>query len=558
MEPEFDAIVVGSGMSGGWAAKELTERGLKTLVIERGRHIEHGADYTDFDAPWELPFLNRIPEDEQSLYPFASQATKHFRMKAGDHPYSTPEDRPFRWFRGYHLGGRSLMWARQSYRMSDIDFEANKKDGYGVDWPIRYQDIAPWYDHVERFAGISGQAEGLEQLPDGVFQPAMELNCLEQEMKKRLEAAYPTRKLTIGRCAHITEATEEQLDLGRGNCQYRSYCSRGCSFGSYFSSLSATLPAARLTENLTIVTDAIGHSVIYDPETNRATGVRIIDSNTKEGRIYTGRVVFLCASAIGSAQIMLNSMSDAFPTGIANSSDMVGRNLMDHVSGMGAGGSFDGFEDMYYSGRRPNGFYIPRYRNVTEEAPDFVRGYGFQGGCQRGSWERGRGMAGIGADFKHALRTPSGWSVWLSGFGEMLPNPENRVTLHPTKTDQWGMAQVHIDCTLGENDKKLARQANLDAVAMLEAAGFKNVSARGEEPFAPGSAIHEMGTVRMGHDPKTSVLNKYNQAHDVPNLFVTDGACMTSTACQNPSLTYMAMSARAAHHAAEFLKAGAI
>lgn len=554
---DFDAIVVGSGMSGGWVAKELCERGLKTLVIERGRHVEHGEDYTDFETPWTLPLLNRVPQDELVEYGgYVSQATKHFRLKESEHPYSTPDDRPFRWVRGYHLGGRSLMWSRQSYRMSEMDFEANKADGHGVDWPIRYADLAPWYDHVERFAGVSGQAEGLEQLPDSIFQPAMEMNCVEKDMKARLEAAFPTRTMTIGRCAHLTAPTEEQAALGRGPCQYRNYCSRGCSFGAYFSSLSATLPAAERTGNLTIVTDSIAHSVIEDEETGRATGVRVIDAHTREGRIHTGRIVFLCASTLGTAQILLNSPSRRTPNGLANSSGQVGRNLMDHVSGMGASGTISTHRDKYYYGRRPNGFYIPRYRNVTEPA-DFVRGYGFQGGAQRGGWNRS-GSAGIGADYKNSMRQPGGWSVWLSGFGEMLPREDNRVTLHPNKVDRWGIPLLHIDCTYGENELKLARQANLDAVAMLEAAGFENVRARGEGPFAPGAAVHEMGTARMGRDPATSVLNGFNQAHDVPNLFISDGACMTSSACQNPSLTYMALSARAAHHAAEFLKEGKI
>jgi len=559
MTADFDAIVVGSGMSGGWAAKELAERGLKTLVIERGRHIEHGTDYTDFKAPWELPNLDAVPEREQVHYGgrVIAASTAHFRIKEDEHPYSVAEGKPFRWFRGYHLGGRSLMWARQSYRMSEMDFEANKKDGYGNDWPIRYDDLAPWYDHVERFAGISGQAEGLPQLPDGQFQPPMELNCVEEVFRDRLQEAYPTRRLTIGRCAHLTQPTEEQQALGRGACQSRSLCPRGCSYGAYFSSLSATLPAARKTGNLTIVTDAIGHSVVYDEATGKVSGVRVVDAITREHTVYTGRIIFLCASAIGSAQIMLNSCSEAFPTGIANSSDMLGRNLMDHVSGLGANGYLPGYTDQYYKGRRPTGFYIPRFRNVTEDA-DFVRGYGFQGGASRGDWRRGGGQVGIGAELKQDLRTPGGWSVWLAGFGEMLPNPDNRVTLHPNKVDKWGIPLLHIDCAYGENDLKMARQANKDAVDMLKAAGFLGVRERGDEPHEPGRAIHEMGTVGMGRDPRTSVLNGFNQAHDVPNLFVSDGACMASTACQNPSLTYMAISARAAHFAAEFLKEGKI
>lgn len=560
---DFDAIVVGSGMSGGWAAKELCERGLKTLVIERGRRIDHPSDYRDSLAPWETPNRGRINEEEADRkYSVGgraggvSYANQIFRLVEPDHPYLTPQDKPFRWVRGYHLGGRSLMWARQSYRWSDIDFGANARDGHGIDWPIRYADLAPWYDHVERFAGVSGSRDGLAQLPDGQFQPAMELNVVEREFKRRLEGRFPTRRLIHGRCANLTAATEEQQALGRTTCQFRAACSNGCSFGAYFSSLSATLPAAERTGNLTIVTDAIAHSLIYDPATGRASGVRVTDANTRRGGTYEARVVFLCASALGSAQIMLNSTSEHFPTGIANRSDQLGRNLMDHVSGMGASGRWPGHEDRYYAGRRPNGFYIPRFRNVTEPTGEFVRGYGFQGGAQRLSWDRGAWTPGVGAELKQALRTPGPWGVWLSGFGEMLPNPNNRVTLHRSRKDRWGIPLLHIDCAHGENDLKLAARANRDAVEMLEAAGFVDVGTSGAEPSSPGWSIHEMGTARMGRDPSTSVLNGWNQAHDVANLFVTDGACMASTACQNPSLTYMAITARAANHAADLMQEG--
>ena len=561
---QFDAIVVGSGMSGGWAAKELAERGLKTLVIERGRHMEHGADYTDGLAPWELDNLGMVAEEEiaedyriqAQCYAFTT-ATKHLWVKDSEHPYTYPEDKPFMWIRGYHLGGRSIMWARQSYRLSEMDFESNLKDGHGVDWPIRYADMAPWYDHVETFAGISGSKEGLEQLPDGKFLPPMAMTPVELEFKRKLEAAYPTRKLIIGRCAHLTEAQPHHEELGRTACQYRSLCERGCSYGAYFSSLSATLPAAQRTGNLTIVTDAIAHSVVYDEKTGKASGVRVIDANTKEGRTYEGKVVFLCASAIPTAQILLNSKSEAFPNGIANRSDAVGRYLVDHLSGMGAGGTYPGFEDVYHSGRRPNGFYIPRYRNVTEPGEGFTRGYGFQGGATRDNWRRGIWQKGVGAELKQKLRKPGPWKLHVSGFGEMLPRPDNRVTLHPTRTDKWGMPIPHIECSLGDNDRKLIRQVGEDAKAMLEMAGCTDITVR-KHYGGVGLGIHEMGTARMGRDPKTSVLNQYNQAHDVPNLFVTDGACMTSGGCQNPSLTYMAMSARGAHYAAEFLKAGTI
>ena len=556
----FDAIVVGSGMSGGWAAKELTEKGLKTLVIERGHHIEHGADYKDSLAPWELENFGMVPEEEaeehysiqRQCYAF-STANQHFWVKDSEHPYSVEPGKPFMWIRGYHLGGRSLMWARQSYRMSQMDFEANAKDGHGSDWPVRYEDMAPWYDHVEKFAGISGSKENLPQLPDGHFLPPMELTLAERDFKAKLEAAWPTRKLIIGRAAHLTEARPEHEELGRIVCQYRSLCERGCSFGSYFSSLSATLPAAERTGNLTVVTDSIVHSVIYDPKTGKASGVRVIDAKTKEGRTYEGKVVFLCASAIPTAQIMLNSKSEAFPNGIANKSDAVGRYLMDHLSGLGAGGTYPGFEARYHAGRRPNGFYIPRYRNVSEPGEGFHRGYGFQGGVMRDNWRRGLGRPGVGAEFKHSMRAPGPWRIGMGGFGEMLPRADNRVTLHKTRVDKWGMPIVHIDCSLGPNEKKMIAQLQADQKEILERAGCTDIHV-GKHYGGLGLGIHEMGTAHMGKDPTKSVLNKYNQTHDVPNLFVTDGACMASGGCQNPSLSYMAMSARGAHYAAEFLR----
>lgn len=561
---DFDAIVVGSGMSGGWAAKELCEAGLKTLVLERGKHVEHQTDYSDGLSPWELDNYGLMSERTwEADYPIQSKCyafntgNKDWWVNDHDHPYTFPAERPFYWLRGYHLGGRSLMWARQSYRMSEIDFEANKKDGHGVDWPIRYADMAPWYDKVETFAGISGNSDKLEQLPDGdKFLPAMALTPPEEEFGRKLEAKYPTRRFITGRCAHLTQPTAEHEALGRTACQYRSMCERGCSYGAYFSSLSATLPAARNTGNLTIVTDAIVDSIEYDPKTGKASGVRVIDRNTKAGRVYRGRVIFLCASTLGTAAIMLNSRSEAFPTGIANRSDQVGRNVMDHLSGMGGGGTYPGFEQFYHHGRRPNGFYIPRYRNVTEEA-GFVRGYGFQGRAMRESWNRGTWGPGVGAELKARLRTPGAWNMGLSGFGEMLPYEHNRITLSDTAKDKWGIPVPHIDVTLGKNELAMIAQVQKDTREMLEMAGCTNIQLRNHYG-GTGLGIHEMGTARMGHDPGTSVVNKHNQAHDVPNLFVTDGACMASGGCQNPSLTYMAMSARGAHFAAEFLKAGKI
>ena len=560
----FDAIVIGSGMSGGIAAKELCERGLKTLILERGRKLEHGASYTDWMQPWEIPNANMVPEEEvardyaiqANCYAF-NETTKQYWVKDSEHPYSTPDDKPFHWIRGYHLGGRSIMWGRQSYRMSPMDFEANAKDGHGSDWPIRYDDLAPWYDHVEKFIGVAGSKEGLPQLPDGEFLPAFGLNDGELLFKQAVETKFPGRKVISGRVANLSKAQPQHEELGRTSCQNRSFCERGCTYGAYHSSLSSSLPAAERTGNLTIVTDAIVHSIVYDPKTGKATGVRVIDANTKEHRTYEAKVIFGCASAIGTTQILLNSKSDANPNGLANSSDMVGRNLMDHLYALSVAGMLPNGPNTYYKGRRPTGLYIPRFRNVNEPG-DFLRGYGYQGGVSRMGWRNAAlGRPGLGAELKERTEKIGPWFIYISGFGEMLPNPDNRVTLHRTRTDKWGIPIVHIDCDIGENERKMAKQIIDDGKAMVEAAGGVIMSA-GSTPGTPGLGIHEMGTACMGKDPKKSVLNKYNQAHDVRNLFITDGSAMASSGCQNPSLTYMALSARAAHHAVEFLKAGTI
>lgn len=561
----FDAIVIGSGMSGGIAAKELCERGLKTLIIERGRKLEHGASYTDWMQPWEVPNANMVPEEEAARdYPIQglcyafNETTKQYWVKDSEHPYSFPEDKPFHWIRGYHLGGRSLMWGRQSYRMSAMDFEANAKDGHGSDWPIRYDDIAPWYDHIEKFIGVAGSKEGLPQLPDGEFLPEFALNDAEKMFKAAVESKFPGRKVISGRVANLSKAQPHHEELGRTSCQNRSICERGCTYGAYHSSLSSSLPAAERTGNLTIVTDAIVHSIVHDPKTGKATGVRVIDSNTKEHRTYEAKVIFGCASTINTTQILLNSKSDANPNGLANSSDMVGRNLMDHLYSLSVAGIVPKGPDTYYHGRRPTGLYIPRFRNVTEEGDGFVRGYGYQGAVSRMGWRNAAlAMPGLGAPLKERTRKIGPWLLYISGFGEMLPNPDNRVTLHKTRTDKWGIPIVHIECEIGENERKMTKQIIDDGKAMVQAAGGV-VMSTGTTPAAPGLGIHEMGTACMGKDPKTSVLNKYNQAHDVKNLFITDGSAMSSSGCQNPSLTYMALSARAAHHAVEFLKAGTI
>jgi choline dehydrogenase-like flavoprotein len=559
----FDAIVIGSGMSGGIAAKELTERGLKVLVLERGRHIEHVADYQDSQQPWELPNNNKIPEDElardyavQRQCYAVNAATKQFWVKDSEHPYTTPEGKPFAWIRGYHLGGRSIMWGRQSYRLSPQDFEANAKDGFGCDWPIRYDDLAPWYDHVEKFVGVAGSKEGLPQLPDGEFIPPFEMNDGEKLFKAAVEAKFPGRKVIIGRNANLSVPQPQHEELGRSACQNRSICERGCSYGANYSSLSGALPAAKRTGNLTVVTDAVVHSLVQDPATGRITAVKVIDANTMQGKTYEARLFFLNASAIPSAQILLNSRSEANPRGLCNKSDQVGRNLMDHMYALTTAGIMPQYPaDSYYYGRRPTGIYIPRFRNVTEEADGYVRGYGYQGGVMRQGGKPGAATPGIGQEIKERGRKFGPWLTFISGFGEMLPNPDNRVTLNETQKDKWGMPVLHIDCAQGPNEARMAKQILTDGKAMIEAAGGMVVS-QADRPGPPGLGIHEMGTARMGRDPLTSVFGAFNQAHEAANLFCTDGAAMASSGCQNPSLTYMALTARAADHAVKLLKEG--
>lgn len=559
----FDAIVIGSGMSGGMSAKELCERGLKVLVLERGRKLIHGESYTDGLRPWEVPLAGMVPEEELALHyriqkgSFMTGPTKQYWVKDDVNVYN--QVKPFDWIRGYHLGGRSIMWGRQSYRLSDIDFGANAKDGHGSPWPIGYDDLAPYYSHVEKFIGVSGSKEGLPQLPDGEFLPEFGLNDGELMFKAAVEKAFPGRKVIPGRTANLSKAQPQHLELGRMDCQARSLCDRGCSYGAYHSSLSSSLPAAERTGNLTIVTDAIVHSIVTDPKTGKATGVRVIDQNTKVGKTYEAKLVFLNASAIASAQILLNSASEANPRGLANGSDMVGRYLMDHLFAMSVAGILpNGPKDSFYHGRRPTGLYIPRFRNVTEDGEGFVRGYGYQGGVTRMGWRNAAlGLPGIGVAIKERTRKLGPWFGYISGFGEMLPNRDNRVTLSKTQKDQWGIPLVEVTCEHGPNEAAMAAQVIKDGKAMIQAAGGIVVAAA-DAPGTPGLAIHEMGTACMGSDPKTSVLNKYNQAHEVSNLFCTDGAAMASSGCQNPSLTYMALSARAADNAVKMLKEGAI
>lgn len=555
----YDAIVVGSGISGGWAAKELTEKGLKTLLLERGRNIEHVKDYTTaMKAPWEFKHRGRITNEMRRTHPVQSRDYPYsefnpdFWVNDLENPYI--ETKRFDWFRGYHVGGRSLMWGRQSYRWSDLDFEANLRDGVGVDWPIRYKDLAPWYDYVESFAGISGNRDGLPQLPDGKFLPPMEMNCVEKVVAQRINEKYKNtpRRMIIGRCANLTVPHN-----GRGSCQYRNLCSRGCPYGAYFSTQSATLPAAMATGNLTLRPYSIVTEVIYDKDKKRATGVRVLDAETLQTYEFYARIIFLNASTLGTTWILLHSTSDAFPNGLGNTSGQVGHNLMDHHFRCGASGEMEGFEDQYYFGRRANGIYIPRFRNLGKEKRDYIRGFGYQGGASREGWQRGVAEMGFGADFKEEISRPGVWTMGLGGFGETLPYYENKVTLDYSKKDKWGLPVLNIDCEFRENEKKMRQDMMNDAAEMLEAAGCKNVKTFDAGSW-PGMAIHEMGTARMGRDPKTSVLNAFNQMHDVKNVFITDGSCMASTACQNPSLTYMALTARAADYAVRELKKGNI
>jgi choline dehydrogenase-like flavoprotein len=551
----YDAIVVGTGVSGGWAAKELTEKGLKTLVLERGRMVRHGEYPTATLDPWQMPYagrpsmkdLERQPVQDRTGYT-VTQATKHWFVDDIDNPYT--EIKRFDWMRGYHVGGRSLMWGRQSYRWSPMDFEANVKDGHGVDWPLRYDDLAPWYDHVESFIGVSGQAEGLPQLPDGKFQPPMELNCVERHLQKVLAEKFG-RKLTIGRVANMTALLPHSPQ--RGICQSRNQCIRGCPFGAYFSSNSSTLPAAEQTGNMTLRPNSIVYELIYDEKQNRATGVRVLDAETNQQTEFFAKIIFLCASTFGSTFIMMNSVSSRFPNGFGNDSGELGCNIMDHHLAAGAGAYVDGFEDGYYQGRRPNGIYIPRYRNIGKDKRDYVRGFGYQGGASRAGWTDYLKKEVFGAELKTQAATPGPWQFGLGGFGEMLPLHENCVTMDRTRKDKWGLPVLAFDAVIRDNELKMRKDMVNDAAEMLEAAGYSKIRTRDGE-FGVGLGIHEMGTARMGRDPKTSVLNAWNQVHACKNVFVTDGSCMTSAACVNPSLTYMAITARAVNHAVDELK----
>jgi len=546
---EYDAIVVGSGISGGWAAKELTEKGLRVLLLERGRNVEHVKDYVNATkGPWEYPHRGGRTRAMEEAYPVLKRDyplnEKNLDYWASDKDSPYTEVKRFDWYRGYQVGGRSLMWGRQSYRWSEFDFEANARDGIATDWPIRYKDIAPWYDLVEKHAGIAGSLEGLPQLPDGQFQPAMPLNCVEEMVAEKLKGQFGGRRRLIpGRTANLTQPLP-----GRSPCQYRDACWLGCPYGAYFSTQSSTLPAAVKTGRLTLKPFSIVSEVLYDKDRKRATGVRVLDATNNQTTDYSAKIVFLCASALNSTWLLLRSATDVWPGGLGSSSGQLGHNLMDHHFRVGASGKVEGMTDKYMYGRRPTGFYIPRYRNLFGDKRPYLRGFGYQGGADRQGWSRAVAELGVGGQFKDAMSLPGGWEIGATAFGEMLPNPNNKISLDETKKDKWGLPVLKIDCATGENERLMRRDMKDDMAEMLEACGVKEVDTYDAEYF-PGMGIHEMGTARMGTSAKNSVLNKHNQVWDAPNVFVTDGSCMVSAACQNPSLTYMALTARAADYA---------
>jgi choline dehydrogenase-like flavoprotein len=552
----YDAIVVGSGISGGWAAKELTEKGLKVLMLERGSHHEHIKDYkTATKDPWEMEHRGRTTPEQKKKYPVvhrgwaAQEAVMDAWANEEDCPYT--EVKPFTWWRSYRMGGRSILWGRQSYRWSDMDFEANAKDGIAIDWPIRYKDIAPWYDHVEKFAGISGSVEGLSHLPDGKFLPPFDLNFVEKDVAARIKEKYKgNRHMIIGRVANLTAPIP-----GRTQCQFRNRCWEGCPFGGYFSTQSSTLPAAMATGKLTVRPFSIVTKIIYDKDTQKAKGVEVLDAETNKTVEYFSKIVFLNASALNSAWLLMNSATDIWPEGIGSSSGELGHNVMDHHYNLGATGTIEGYEDKYTYGRRPTGFYITRFANMNGDKRDYLRGFGYQGSASREGWSREVAELNIGADFKEALTEPGSWTIGATGFGEILPYHENKITLDKIKKDKWGLPVLSMDAELKENEIKMRKDIVSELIAMFEAVGAKNVNPW-ETYYSIGQGIHEMGTARMGKDPTTSVLNSNNQVWDAKNVFVTDGACMTSSACQNPSLTYMALTARAADFAVSELKKG--
>lgn len=558
-ENEFDAIVIGSGISGGWAAKELCEKGLKTLVLERGRNVAHKKDYpTMTAATWDMPRRNKMPLSDKLENPVVNRCyayaedTEHFFVKDTEHPYE--QEKPFDWVRGYQVGGKSLLWARQTQRWSKYDFEAPGRDGFAIDWPIRYNNIAPWYSYVERFVGISGSKEGVETLPDGEFLPPWEMNCVEKVIRDRIMESYKDRHVMIGRCAHLTEPQPHHLEQGRGQCMARNQCQRGCPFGAYFSSNSSTLPAAAATGNLTLRPDSVVHSIIYDDAKEKVTGVRVIDSITKTVKEYFANIIFLNASTLNSNLILLNSTSNRFPDGLGNDSGILGKYIAFHNYRGNISASFEGYEDKFYFGRRPCAVMMPNFRNVEKQEMDFLRGYMTFYSAGRGGWG-GKPNAPFGEDFKDKNSTPGPWGVFMMMQGETIPKEQSKVILSPDKVDEWGMPLLNIDVDYDDNDVKSMNDFFDQGTQMLEKAGCFNIRTR-DTKQAPGLDIHEMGGVRMGRDPKTSLLNGWNQMHQCKNVFVTDGACMTSTGSQNPSITYMALTARAVDYAVKEMKKG--
>jgi choline dehydrogenase-like flavoprotein len=548
----YDAIVIGSGITGGWAAKELCEKGLKVLMLERGKNVEHPNYPTATKNPWELAHAGKLTAEDKRKSPiqnrhFSYQGdNKHYFINDLENPYQ--EVKRYDWIRADVVGGRSLLWGRHSYRWSDLDFEANLRDGHGVDWPVRYKDLAPWYDYVETFIGVSGQAEGIPHFPDGKYQPPMEMNCVEKYFKGEVEKKYPDRRVTIGRVANLTQPVK-----GRGVCQFRNLCHRGCPYGAYFSTNASTLPAAFATGNLTLRPNTLVNRILYDEKKQRASGVEIIDTETNEVIEFYSSILFVNASTLATTFILLNSTSNRFPNGFGNDSDQVGRNLMDHHKHAGATAEVEGFDDQYYFGRRANGLYIPRFRNITDKRQDYIRGFGLMGSAFRTGWYYNMTSDEIGASLKEKVQQPGRWGMSFMGYGECLPYEDNRVTINTHLKDKWGRHSITIDCEFKGNEKAMQQDMAQSSAEMLEAAGFKNVKSY-VNTSAPGNANHEMGTARMGHDRKTSVLNGFNQMHDVKNVFITDGSCMTSSSCVNPSLTYMALTARACNYAVRELK----
>lgn len=552
----YDAIVIGSGISGGWAAKELCEQGLKVLMLERGRNFEHGKDYLSANKdPWDFPHRGTVPLADLKERPVIartwgkSEPIINYWAKDNEAPYH--EEKPFKWWRAYQLGGRSILWGRQSYRWSDLDFEANAKEGWAIDWPIRYKDIAPWYDHVEQHIGVSGSLEGIKHLPDGQFLPPMDMTCVEKDVAARIKDKWKgERHMIIGRVANLTVPHK-----GRTNCQFRNRCWEGCPFGGYFSTQSSTLPAARATGNLTIRPWSIVSKILYDKDKKKARGVEVMDAENNKTYEFYSKIVFVNASALNSAWVLMNSATDIWPEGLGSSSGELGHNIMDHHYNLGASGMVEGYEDKYYYGRRANGIYIPRFVNINGDKRDYLRGFGYQGGAARQGYNRSIEELAIGAAFKDALTEPGSWTMNIGGFGEVLPHHQNKISLDKTRKDKWGLPILSMDAVLQENELKMRKDIVSEAVAMLEAAGVKDIKTR-DSGHEIGDGIHEMGSARMGRDPKTSVLNEHNQVWDAKNVFVTDGACMTSASCVNPSLTYMALTARAANYAVGELKKG--